>query len=184
MKLLSLLVVVVLCAISSVDCGCYNENRIISTPDNSKHVLCIQFKNSDCLHCKANGNYYKCDTKPAVNSNPAADKGPAPNGYYAIGAIYTHGTHGISWANLHPRKQNGNGWWNYYRANPDVPGSRSHIGLHPGRTSRGCVTVTGSYCWSNLESMLKSKTGDTITTTKRFWKTATVNRVGILRVMN
>lgn len=136
------------------------------------------------FNTRRNGNYLKCDTKPAVNSDPAVNKGPAPNGAYAIGPVYKNTQHGISWANLYPRKRNGEGWWDYYRANPDVPGSRSHIALHPGSLSYGCVTVTDFSCWSKLESMLKSKSGDYITVSKTWWRTATVNRIGVLRVKN
>lgn len=185
MKLFLVSLIVALCAISSVECGCNNERRTIKNSDAKNHVLCIQFKNSNCLHCKANGNYLKCDTQPALNSDPAANKGPAPDGLYAIGPVYTNPQHSKPWANLYPRKKAGKGWWDYYRGNPDVPGSRKYIGLHPGKVSWGCVTVTDRYnCWANLEKMLKSKRGDTITVSKTWWRTEKVNRIGILRAMN
>ncbi|XP_028391133.1 uncharacterized protein LOC114515993 [Dendronephthya gigantea] len=184
MELLWLFLIVAISAISSVECGCDSERRTITSADNSNLVLCIQFKNSDCLHCKANGNYAKCDTKRAQTNDPADKYGPAPNGRYAIGSVYKHSKHGISWANLYPKKQHNNGWWDYYRSNPDVPGSRSHIGLHPGRLSQGCVTVTDKSCWNKVETMLQSKNGAHITVSRTWFRIAIVKCVGVLRVMN
>ena len=135
------------------------------------------------FNTRRNGNYLKCDTQPARSTDSAVKNSPAPDGLYAIGSVYTHGTKNRPWANLYPRKKDGDGWWDYYRENPDVPGLRSHIALHPGLTSLGCVTVKES-CWSKIESMLKSKSGDYITVSKTWWRTDTVKRIGVLRVMN
>ena len=129
-----------------------------------------------------NGSYIKCDTKRPSQTSSSKANGPAPDGLYSIGAVYTHRTHGISWANLYPIKQNGNGWWDYYRTNPAT--GRGYIGLHPGQISQGCITVTDQSCWNKLERMLRSKNGDQITVSRTWWRTGSVKRIGLILVKN
>jgi hypothetical protein len=86
-----------------------------------------------------------------VGSDSSVDKGPIPDGLYAIGTVFKN--NGKPWANMYPQKQSGGGWWDYYRDNPDT--GRGYIGLHPGSDSHGCVTVTAESCWDKLEKMLK-----------------------------
>ena len=115
-----------------------------------------------------------------MGSDSSVDKGPIPDGLYAIGTVFKN--NGKPWANMYPQKQSGGGWWDYYRDNPDT--GRGYIGLHPGSNSYGCVTVTAESCWDKLEKMLKSKSGDTITVSKTWWRTADVKRVGLLQAKN
>jgi len=78
-----------------------------------------------------------------------------PIGYYKLGAVEWNSGKRRYWVNLYPKKINGNGYWDYYCANPDT--GRSKIALHPGSISFGCISIPDSSCWFRLEAQLKQQ---------------------------
>ncbi|MFH1748136.1 MAG: RHS repeat-associated core domain-containing protein [Planctomycetota bacterium] len=77
--------------------------------------------------------------------------GPTPPGTYGIAKKRIHPERGCGWYNLCPFDRSG-GYRSYKRGHPEYP--RSHMGLHPGTASLGCVTVDEE-CWSGLSALVE-----------------------------
>lgn len=74
---------------------------------------------------------------------------------------------GIDWFNLLPKKKNLSGYYEYYEKDDH---GRSHMGLHPGRISNGCVTVevkdenprryNDDWCWKQIRKIVENGIND------------------------
>ena len=99
-----------------------------------------------------------CRTQPPAEPRDDRPDGPTPRGEYLIGKRYRHPRIKIDWYYLYPKKEDNSGYYNYWT--PTKKG-RSTMGLHPGKTSLGCVTVYApSYdddpCWKRIRRVLDS----------------------------
>ena len=96
-----------------------------------------------------------CTTQPTKEARDDLPEGPTPRGEYLIGKHRLN--KGIDWYNLYPKKEDNSGYYGYwdYTAN-----RRNTMGLHPGQTSLGCVTVyASSYndrCWKKIRKVVNS----------------------------
>ena len=101
-----------------------------------------------------------CPTQPTAETRDDQDGGPTPRGEYLIGKRYTHKKHKIDWYNLYPKKEDNSG---YYPHDKPTQTGRSHMGLHPGTVSLGCVTVKAPLynddpCWKKIRKVVDSGT--------------------------
>ena len=87
------------------------------------------------------------------------ESGPTPKGEYLVGKRYQHEKYACDWYQLSPIKENNSGYYAY----ADQKLGRSHLALHPGQISEGCVTVkvktqdSAKYCqWALLKGPLMS----------------------------
>ena len=99
-----------------------------------------------------------CTTQPPRERNDRRYGGPTPRGEYLIGNRYTNPRYNIDWYNLYPKKEDSSGYYGYTQ--PTRTG-RYAMGLHPGRTSLGCVTVraptyNSDACWQRIRRVIDS----------------------------
>lgn len=97
-----------------------------------------------------------CTTQPPSNTDDTSYGGPTPLGEYLIGKRRTNPTYNIDWYRLYPKKEDGSGYYGYYK--PTKTG-RSMMGLHPGKVSLGCVTVLApnynrDVCWQKMRNVI------------------------------
>ena len=69
-----------------------------------------------------------------------------PAGYYYLGDYGYHDT----WFKLY-RQRNDGGFWDYHTEIPELS-CRAGFALHPGSTTRGCITVTDHTCYDRLKN--------------------------------
>jgi len=97
-----------------------------------------------------------CPTQPPKERRDDRFGGPTPRGEYLIGKWKIHKRHGIDWYKLYPKKEDNSGYYPYRQ--PTRKG-RSVMGLHPGKTSLGCVTVRAptynrDACWQRIRRVI------------------------------
>ncbi|XP_074633548.1 uncharacterized protein LOC141892246 [Acropora palmata] len=122
---------------------------------NPNAVVCTSYRSSNQVTCKKGGSSVTCTTQPPTVTRDDQDKGPTPRGEYLIGRRYIHWRYNIEWYNLFPKKEDNSGYYSYTQSTKT---GRSHMGLHPGSVSEGCVTVKESTCWGNIRSVIDSGT--------------------------
>ena len=99
-----------------------------------------------------------CTTQPPAERRDDRFGGPTPRGEYLIGKRYTNPTYNIDWYNLYPKKEDNSGYYGYTQRTRT---GRYAMGLHPGRTSLGCVTVkapryNSDPCWQRIRRVIDS----------------------------
>ena len=99
-----------------------------------------------------------CTTQPPRERNDRRYGGPTPRGEYLIGNRYTNSRYNIDWYNLYPKKEDSSGYYGYTQRTRT---GRYAMGLHPGRTSLGCVTVraptyNSDACWQRIRRVIDS----------------------------
>ncbi|XP_015748154.1 PREDICTED: uncharacterized protein LOC107327945 isoform X1 [Acropora digitifera] len=122
---------------------------------NPNAVVCTFYRSRDQVTCKKGGSSVTCTTQPPTETRDDKDGGPTPRGEYLIGRRNTHWRKKIDWYNLFPKKEDNSGYYSYTQSTKT---GRSHMGLHPGSFSLGCVTVKESTCWGNIRSVIDSGT--------------------------
>ena len=82
--------------------------------------------------------------------------GKLPRGKYRIGTFYHNYDGRVPWFNLYPPRSRG-GFWDYYTRAPELGllGCRGGFGLHPGITSKGCITVTNTGCFNRIKDVIQ-----------------------------
>jgi hypothetical protein len=117
----------------------YSANNPSGGPSgNPNAIVVISMRASKKLKWKSNGVVTMVDLIAPAITNDAQTNGPTPINEYLIGQRYTHATHNIDWYKLYPRKEDNSG---YYPYDSPTQTGRKQMGLHPGSTSLGCVTV-------------------------------------------
>ena len=131
---------------SIIDCRkAYNLTNI-SINDLQEGKATCEY-NSKLLIC----DKFQCNTATAC----AKSKGQIPSGDYRIEACRIHDKHYVPWFNLHSHSEveHISIFWEYHTKSPAI-NCRSGLGLHYGRVSEGCITVTDETCWKNVVDYL------------------------------
>ncbi|XP_067040337.1 uncharacterized protein [Acropora muricata] len=162
MKSSAIIVFLVLAMLTSqaFSWGWFRRRRRTTSPagglsGNPNAVMCTFYRSSDQVTCKKGGSSVTCTTQPPTETRDDKDGGPTPRGEYLIGRRHTHWRKKIDWYNLFPKKEDNSG---YYSSTQPTETGRSHMGLHPGSVSLGCVTVKEGTCWDNIHSVIDSGT--------------------------
>jgi len=103
-------------------------------------ATCTYYRNSNRITCGS----VTCDTERASWFSG----GQLPAGNYYLGEYGYRG----NWFKLY-RAKVGGGWWDYHTKIPEL-GCRGGFALHPGTSSRGCITVTDDDCYSRLKDVI------------------------------
>ncbi|XP_032227125.1 uncharacterized protein LOC116610374 isoform X2 [Nematostella vectensis] len=107
---------------------------------NSGAAVCYFYRSTLRVKC------IKGSSERTCTAVQAGGNGPTPYGEYLIGTQSTSTNYaGLDWYNLYPKKEDNSGYYPYHQPNHQ---GRSHMGLHPGRVSLGCVTVKAGGCSS------------------------------------
>ena len=151
--------------------------------DRGKHqnaIVCI-FDKSKGKICCSNGTDVKCCEAFSGDKDKKQNEegGPIPNGKWLIDKLRIHATKRVSWFNLHKEKECDTG--KYYQYDEEIKeyGTRIFLGLHPGKRSTGCITVSNesesnkeekglvidpesgkktTQCWVDLMNLIKKGT--------------------------
>ena len=118
---------------------------ILMMSTSSHGAFCTYHRNANSVTCGS----VTCSTASPKN---VADK--LPSGYYYIGTNYTHPQRRVPWFDLYRLRKNNIGFWDYHSDIPEL-GCRGRFGLHFGRVSQGCVTVTDLSCFTRLSNEIK-----------------------------
>uniref|UniRef100_A0A6P8JH65 Uncharacterized protein LOC116309115 n=1 Tax=Actinia tenebrosa TaxID=6105 RepID=A0A6P8JH65_ACTTE len=111
---------------------------------NKGAAVCYFYRSSLQVKCIKDNSVHTCDVARAPDRYESDPKGPTPYGEYLIGKHrYDTNYPGLDWFNLYPKKEDNTGYYGYFSANNQ---GRSQMGLHPGRVSWGCVTVSTPHC--------------------------------------
>lgn len=141
---------------------------------------CVYYRERLRLHCySTSGRFAACATKKPSVSSSTQRGGPPPRGEYLIGKIYQH--MGRDWYNLYPKKRSSNAYWDYYYKSPDT--GRSHIALHPGTVTLGCVTVTSNSCWNLIRDRVNTGSPQKQAVSASWGRKKTIDYVGRLKVV-
>ncbi len=81
------------------------------------------------------------------------DNDATPVGTFAMSPLKWNDNKQKNWVFLYPKRDNKEGYWDYYCENPD--NHRSKIALHPGQRTLGCVSIPDTDCWQNIENLFK-----------------------------
>jgi len=97
-----------------------------------------------------------CDTVGSVSG------GKLPVGDYLVGTFYLHGDAKTPWFNLYPKRSNG-GFWDYHSKVPEY-NCRGGFGLHEGKISEGCITVSDEVCFQKIRQKIDTSRKITMST--------------------
>ncbi|XP_068698314.1 uncharacterized protein [Montipora foliosa] len=123
---------------------------------NRNAVVCTSYRNRNTLTCRKGRDSATCRTQAPRETRDDRFGGPTPRGEYLIGKRYTNPQYRIDWYNLYPKKEDNSGYYGYTQRTRK---GRYAMGLHPGTTSLGCVTVraptyNSDPCWQRIRRVI------------------------------
>ncbi|MEY4534579.1 MAG: hypothetical protein RLZZ246_897 [Planctomycetota bacterium] len=124
-------------------------------------VVCWVDYVSLAITCRLGDTWITCRLVPSSGRRDWLRPGGAtPPGEYLINPVRQHPNHHIPWYDLEPLDPNDNRYVPYHRRDRH---GRRYYGLHPGRTSEGCVTIDrdhegGAECWKKLQALIDQGT--------------------------
>ncbi|XP_071785919.1 uncharacterized protein [Asterias amurensis] len=123
-----------------------------SRPENSGAVVCVLYRESDCLTCRFSSIVSKCCIAGNNETDDRDFGGPTPLNEYLIGKGYIHPTQNTHWYNLYPRHESQSTPTYYGNDEPTATG-RSGLALHSG-TRRCEGPLEGADCWVETMAVL------------------------------
>lgn len=115
-------------------------------------VLCWVSYSGLSITCHLGDDWVSCKIVCPEQKDYKKKKGPTPPGTYKIDKYRVHPTHGCGWYNLCPYSGKKCKFRTYAQGHKDH--DRTHLGLHPGTVSWGCLTVEKD-CWAKLDALVR-----------------------------
>jgi hypothetical protein len=117
----------------------YSADSPAGGPGKNQNAAVFVFLRASKKLCwVTDGKVVSVEIQPTKESDDTKQGGPTPVGEYLIGQRFNHEKHKIDWYKLYPRIEDNSGYYGY---TAKTKAGRFAMGLHPGATSLGCVTV-------------------------------------------